>query len=66
MSLEHLRLFALNAAAGFGREVARALGTALAPHEERDFEDGEWLAAMLEREGRAFGTGACGRTGGSS
>jgi len=41
MSLEHLRLFALNATAGFGGDVARALDIALAPHEERDFEDGE-------------------------
>jgi ribose-phosphate pyrophosphokinase len=41
MSLEHLRLFALNPTLAFGRDVARALGIALAPHEERDFEDGE-------------------------
>jgi ribose-phosphate pyrophosphokinase len=41
MSLEQLRLFALNASAGFGGAVARSLGVALAPHEEREFEDGE-------------------------
>jgi ribose-phosphate pyrophosphokinase len=41
MSLDRLRLFALNATQAFGQEVARALGVALAPHEERDFEDGE-------------------------
>jgi ribose-phosphate pyrophosphokinase len=41
MSLDRLCLFALNASAGFGRDVASALGVALAPHEERDFEDGE-------------------------
>ncbi|HSD40727.1 MAG TPA: ribose-phosphate pyrophosphokinase [Burkholderiales bacterium] len=41
MLRDHLRLFALNATAGFGRDVASALGVALSPHEERDFEDGE-------------------------
>ncbi len=41
MSLEQLRLFALNASAGFGGAIARSLGVALAPHEEREFEDGE-------------------------
>jgi len=41
MSLEHLRLFALNATSAFAEHVARALGTGLSPHEERDFEDGE-------------------------
>lgn len=41
MPLEELRLFALNASGGFGRQVARALDVALAAHEEREFEDGE-------------------------
>lgn len=41
MSLDRLRLFALNATLAFGEAVARALGVELAPHEERDFEDGE-------------------------
>ncbi|MGA8055721.1 MAG: ribose-phosphate pyrophosphokinase-like domain-containing protein, partial [Burkholderiales bacterium] len=41
MSLEDLRLFALNATSDFAEHMARALGTALSPHEERDFEDGE-------------------------
>lgn len=36
-----LRLFALNASADLGQAVARALGCPLAPHEEREFEDGE-------------------------
>lgn len=34
-------LFALGAARGLGERVAARLGQALAPHEERDFEDGE-------------------------
>jgi ribose-phosphate pyrophosphokinase len=41
VSLDRLRLFAPNATAGFGRDVASALGVALSLHEERDFEDGE-------------------------
>jgi ribose-phosphate pyrophosphokinase len=41
MSLDRLRLFALNATAAFGQDVARSLGVPLASHEERDFEDGE-------------------------
>ncbi len=36
-----LCLFALGASRPFGERVAQALGTALCPHEERDFEDGE-------------------------
>lgn len=36
-----MKLFALGAAAGFGARVADALGRALDPHEEREFEDGE-------------------------
>jgi ribose-phosphate pyrophosphokinase len=34
-------LFAVNASRSFGEHVAQALGTALAEHEEREFEDGE-------------------------
>ena len=34
-------LFALGASAAFGKGVADALGSALAAHEERSFEDGE-------------------------
>jgi ribose-phosphate pyrophosphokinase len=41
MSLDRLRLFALKSTLAFGQDVARSLGVALAPHEERDFEDGE-------------------------
>ena len=43
-----LSLFALNASRDFGQRVAGALGTALAPHEEREFEDGEHKARPLE------------------
>ncbi len=48
MSLENLRLFALNASREFGEKVARQLGQALASHEEREFEDGEHKARPLE------------------
>jgi ribose-phosphate pyrophosphokinase len=41
-------LFALNASRDFGQRVAGALGVALAPHEEREFEDGEHKARPLE------------------
>lgn len=41
-------LFALNASAGLGERVARELGVALSPHEERQFEDGEHKARPLE------------------
>jgi len=41
MSLDRLRLFALNSTLEFGRQVARSLGLTLAPREERDFEAGE-------------------------
>jgi ribose-phosphate pyrophosphokinase len=40
-------LFALNATCDFGRRVAGALGMALAPHEEREFDDGEHKARPL-------------------
>lgn len=43
-----LTLFALNASRDFGQRVAGALGVALAPHEEREFEDGEHKARPLE------------------
>lgn len=43
-----LRLFALNASRDLGERVARALGSPLAPHEEREFEDGEHKARPLE------------------
>jgi ribose-phosphate pyrophosphokinase len=43
-----LALFALNATRAFGGLVADALGIKLAPHEERDFEDGEHKARPLE------------------
>jgi ribose-phosphate pyrophosphokinase len=36
-----LRLFALQATYDFGAQVAAQLGCELAPHEEREFEDGE-------------------------
>lgn len=48
MSLENLRLFALNASREFGDKVARPLGLSLASHEEREFEDGEHKARPLE------------------
>jgi ribose-phosphate pyrophosphokinase len=41
MTLNDLRLFALGSTREFGLQVARNLGTGLADHEERDFEDGE-------------------------
>jgi ribose-phosphate pyrophosphokinase len=43
-----LSLFALNASREFGERVAGALGVALVPHEEREFEDGEHKARPLE------------------
>jgi ribose-phosphate pyrophosphokinase len=36
-----MRLFALSGSTGLGGALAAALGRALDPHEERDFEDGE-------------------------
>ncbi len=38
---DRLLLFALSATADLGRDIAHLLGTALAVHEEREFEDGE-------------------------
>jgi ribose-phosphate pyrophosphokinase len=43
-----LKLFALNATLELGQDVARALGCALASHEERGFEDGEHKVRPLE------------------
>jgi len=40
-------LFALDATRSYGEAVARALGVALSPHEEREFEDGEHKARPL-------------------
>jgi ribose-phosphate pyrophosphokinase len=40
-------IFALNATRGFGTAIAGALGVELAPHEEREFEDGEHKARPL-------------------
>jgi len=48
MSDEQLRLFALSPAHEYGERVARALGVALSPHEERHFEDGEHKTRPLE------------------
>lgn len=42
-----MRLFALGPSREFGSRVARGLGTDLANHEERDFEDGEFKARPL-------------------
>jgi ribose-phosphate pyrophosphokinase len=44
---DDLLLFALSASASYGSRIADALGTALAPHEERSFEDGEHKARPL-------------------
>jgi ribose-phosphate pyrophosphokinase len=43
-----LRLFALRATDGLGREIAEALALPLAAHEERDFEDGEHKTRPLD------------------
>jgi len=42
-----MRIFALNGSEYLGHTVAGALGIALDPHEERDFEDGEHKARPL-------------------
>jgi ribose-phosphate pyrophosphokinase len=47
MSLDNIRLFALNASRDFAEGVGRHLGISLAQHEERDFEDGEHKARPL-------------------
>ena len=41
---DELMLFALDATRTYGEAVARELGITLAPHEEREFEDGEHKA----------------------
>jgi ribose-phosphate pyrophosphokinase len=43
-----LALYSLNAGRDFGERVAAALGVPLAPHEEREFEDGEHKSRPLE------------------
>lgn len=47
MSHSESVLFALNASRAFGAKVAERLGTALASHEEREFEAGEHKARPL-------------------
>ncbi len=42
-----MQIFALNSSRTFGEGVAAALGTSLAYHEEREFEDGEHKARPL-------------------
>ncbi len=42
------RLFALKATAELGKNIAQAVGVALAAHEERDFEDGEHKTRPLD------------------
>jgi ribose-phosphate pyrophosphokinase len=44
---DELMLFALDASRGFGEAVSRELGTTLAAHEEREFEDGEHKSRPL-------------------
>ena len=48
MNAETPCLFALNAGRPFGERVAAVLGSPLARHEEREFEDGEHKARPLE------------------
>jgi ribose-phosphate pyrophosphokinase len=43
-----MRLFALQATAPLGQEIARSLGTELSRHEEREFEDGEHKIRPLD------------------
>ncbi len=45
---DRLRLFALEATQDLGTAVAEAMGTKLAHHEERDFEDGEHKVRPLD------------------
>ena len=45
---DELMLFALDATRTYGAAVARELGTPLAAHEEREFEDGEHKTRPLE------------------
>lgn len=46
-------LFALDASRDFGTQVGAALGVPLAPHEEREFEDGEHKSRALVEVRRA-------------
>lgn len=46
-TVRSMDLFALNASREFGAKVAAELGLELAPHEEREFEDGEHKARPL-------------------
>ena len=46
--MSSLALFALNATADLGGKIARELWVSLAPHEEREFEDGEHKARPLD------------------
>ena len=46
--MNQFRLFALNASAALGSEIAGAGGTMLSRHEEREFEDGEHKARPLD------------------
>ncbi|MGO9483576.1 MAG: ribose-phosphate diphosphokinase [Rhodomicrobium sp.] len=48
MSLKPLKLFALNGSEVLGASIAANLGNLLAPHEEREFEDGEHKVRPLE------------------
>jgi ribose-phosphate pyrophosphokinase len=48
MEQQPLALFALQSSRAFGEQVASHLGTTLAPHEEREFEDGEHKVRPLE------------------
>jgi len=48
MTDQRLAVFALHATAELGAAVAAALGSPLAAHEEREFEDGEHKARPLE------------------
>ena len=54
MHADPLMLFAVDASRAYGEAVARALGIALSPHEEREFEDGEHksraLASVRDRD----------------
>lgn len=45
--MKSLLIFALGSSHAFGAEVARRLGVACAPHEERAFEDGEYKLRPL-------------------
>lgn len=47
MNSRSLRLFSLNDSKALGARISRALGVALSPHEEREFEDGEHKSRPL-------------------